>query len=313
MSKPQPYNSLWRMFRTQSRLGAVAGLSLTVSLLCLPWALTKIRSLDKLMVICVGLASTECARRAAFGYFDHRDSDADLTYAEKRELIQQHVQYIREEPEVIMPMLPETQVDDTIADVVSYWQEQNKHLLIIGGTGSGKSTFVKHFSKGLSGFSTVVYDCDATVDDWQWANAVYHEFNDIGEQMTNDLSRIPDIRAQRHKLGNKWQPEPTLMIADEFPALVSEMPVAKKWLSTHAKQTLKHKRMIAVLAQNDTVANLGLKGDISVRDSCFTLVYLGTKAVEKAKALGREDWVQLLLTNKHTYAIVDNRLARRPK
>lgn len=305
----QPFNQLWRYFRTQSRLGATAALSLTVALLALPWALTKERSMDKLMVLCVGLASTEAARRAAFGYFDWRDSDADLTYTEKRALIQQHTQYLKE-PD-LLPMLTDTQEDDTIADVVSYWQQQDKHLLIIGGSGSGKTTYVRNFSKQLRGWRTVVYDIDATVSDWRFADAVAHEFEDIGEQMSNDLSKIPQIRAQRHKLGDKWRPEPVLMIADEFPALVSELTVAKKWLATHAKQTRKHKRMICVLAQNDTVANLGLKGDVSVRDTCFTCVYLGDKAADKAKAIGKPEWADVLRKSKE-YALVDDKLARRP-
>lgn len=310
MSKHQPYLQLWREFRTQSRLGVAAGLALTVSLVCLPWALTKARSADKLMVLCVGALATEAARRSTWGYFDYRDTDADLTYAEKRELIQQHVQYLREEPEVIAPV-QETQEDDTIADVVSYWLQQDKHLLVIGGSGAGKTTFTRNFSKHLRNWRTVVYDIDATVSDWKWTNAVYHEFDDISEQMTSDLSLIPEIRAQRHKLGDKWQAQPTLMIADEFPALVSELAVAKKWLATHAKQTRKHKRMICVLAQNDTVGNLGLKGDISVRDTCFTLVYLGDKAAERAKAIGKLEWINVLRHSKE-YAIVDDKLARRP-
>ena len=314
MSKHQPYSQLWRQWTTQRRLGAAAALSLTVSLLCLPWAITKGRSLDKLMVICVGLVSTEAARRSAFGYFDHRDSDADLVFAEKRELIQQHIQVLRDD-ELVQPELAsanDESGDEMITDVVDYWLAQDKHLLIVGGSGAGKSTFVKNFRKHLNGFTKVVYDCDATKDDWQWADEVYHEFDDIEQKMANDLSIIPEIRKARYRDGDGWKPEPTLMIADEFPALVAELAVAKKWLSTHAKQTRKHKRMIAVLAQNDTVSNLGLKGDISVRDTCFTLVYLGELAAERAKSLGKPEWINVLNQSKE-YAIVDNKLARRPK
>lgn len=315
MSKHQPYQQLWRQWTTQRRLGAAAALSLSVSLLCLPWAITKGRSLDKLLVICVGLVSTEAARRSAFGYFDHRDSDADLVFAEKRELIQQHIQVLRDD-ELVQPELSpandESNEDEMITNVVDYWKQQEKHLLVIGGTNSGKTTFVKNFSKRLSGFQTKVYDCDATVDDWGWADVVYHEFEDISQHMTDDLALIPEIRKQRYKDGKSWQAEPTLMIADEFPALVAELAVAKKWLSTHAKQTRKHKRMIAILSQNDTVANLGLKGDISVRDTCFTLVYLGKKAEERAKALDRDDWINVLKQEPYKYAIVDDKLAWRP-
>lgn len=309
--KQKGYTQLWRMFQTQGRLGVSAGLALSITLVCVPWALTKVRSADKLLTLCVGAFALETTRRTAFAYFDHRDSDADLVYAEKRALIQQHVSVLKSEPEIQMQALEEGTQDEMITDVVEYWKRQDKHLLIIGGTGSGKTTFIKNFSNRLSGYLTTVYDCDATVDDWQWANNVYHEFDDISQHMEEDLKLIPSIRNERHKLGNKWKPNPTLMIADEFPALVAELAVAKKWLSTHAKQTRKHKRMIAILSQNDTVSNLGLKGDISVRDTCFTLVYLGDKAIARAKALERDDWVNVLSKSKYQYAIVDDKLALR--
>lgn len=306
---------LWRMWTTQRRLGASAALAATIAIVCIPHGLTKPRSLDKLVTLAVGLAATEAARRSAFGYFDWRDSDADLNYVEKRSLIQQHKKVLNIEDKIVpMTAIPAhvEQLDGMVHNLVEYWQQQEKHLLVVGGTGSGKTTFIRNFCKSLHNWQKIAYDIDSTVDDWKFADHVLYEFAEIEAAMKADLALIPTIREARRIQGNSWQPSPTLFIADEFPALVSEFDTAKKWLATHAKQTRKHKRMIAILSQNDTVANLGLKGDISVRDTCFMTVYLGEKAYEHAKLIGKPELIQWLREGGYSVCLVDDKPAYRP-
>lgn len=310
----QPYNQLWRLWWTQQRLGVSAVLAFFVTIVSIPHALTKERSLDKFLTLLCGAASLEIARRSTYGYFDFRDTDADINYTEKRALIQQHKHNLKDtQPMALIPANVE-EAPDMITNVAEYWVAQEKHLLVVGGTGSGKSTFIKNLCKNLYGWSCKVYDIDATVDDWKFASAVHYDMVDIEQQMKDDLNLIPSIREERRLAGKNWQPaQSVLMVADEFPALIGEFPTtAKKWLATHAKQTRKHRRMIAIMAQNDTVSNLGLKGDVSIRDTCFTCVYLGDKAYEQAKSVGKPELVDWLRKVGYSGCMVDDKPAWRP-
>lgn len=308
---------LWRQWTTQRRLGASAALSFAIAIACIPLVALRPSGIEKLALIGVGLAATESARRAFYGHAEHRDTDADIFYAERRQLIENHKDFIRPPlTPVAAPVLPlEPSQDDLITDVVEYWLKQEKHLLIIGGTGAGKTTFIKAFANRLYDWRVRAYDIDATKDDWTWCSQVEHTFEGVFGAMQEDLAQIPDVRKQRHEVGNGWTPaQPTLTIADEFPALVAEdKELPKRWLGTHAKQTRKHKLMIAVLAQNDTVSNLGLRGDSSVRDTCFTRVYLGEKAYEQAQKLKNPELKQWLVAGGYNVCLVDDKPALRPQ
>lgn len=309
-------NQLWRLWQLKNTSVSAAIATAIVSLVCIPSALTKVKGLDKFVTVAIGLTTAEVSRRTAFSALSLIDTDADLTYAERRIHIQQH------EQEIIAPVNPplmlteETEEsEEVVSDVVKYWLAQDKHLMVIGGSGSGKSYFIKRFTERLPGWLVRVYDVDATVDDWDFASSVETEVDDIGESMNRDLEVIPELRRIRKAEGNKWRPEKHMLtVADEFPALVDAFSHERKgktkstperWSSKHARETRKLGRFICIIAQDDSTDNTGLSGSSKLRDSCFTRVYLGSAAADKAP-----QWKKQLLTKE--FMLVDDLLARRP-
>lgn len=307
-------NQLWRLWELKNTSVSAAVATAVVSLVCIPSALTKVKGLDKFVTVAIGLTSAEVSRRTAYSAITLLDTDADLTYAERRITIQQHEKEILA-PVNSQPMLTEAN-DGTIEDSVKYWLAQDKHLMVIGGSGAGKSHFIKKFTEQLPGWLVRVYDVDATVDDWKFANQVVTEVDEIAEAMNRDMEVIPDLRRIRKATGNSWKPERHMLtVADEFPALVDAFAHERKgkvkstperWSSKHARETRKLARFICIIAQDDSVENTGLSGSSKLRDSCFTRVYLGTAAADKAP-----QWKQQLMTKD--YMLLDDQLARRPQ
>jgi hypothetical protein len=215
--------------------------------------------------------------------------------------------------------------EQMITDVVSYWLKElrgEQHIMLIGGTGAGKSEFIKRFTKKLKSVQTVVYDLHATVDDWSFADSVYHDVDDIRTQMLHDMQVVTDEMAARRVQGSSYSKNNMLIVADEFPALVAayseeakgnKKSTVQQWISKLARESRKIGVMMCVIVQADTVENTGLKGSAQLKDSCFMKVYLGKSAYERAKALGNEE-LQVIFRddNSFTYCLVDDRLAYRP-
>jgi energy-coupling factor transporter ATP-binding protein EcfA2 len=207
---------------------------------------------------------------------------------------------------------------DLISDVVGYWQAEDKHLLIVGGTGAGKSTFVQAFASVLGdSWHYKIYDNDCTVDDWLYLRSLpscslFESYSSIGEQMSADLEAIEDLTQERKQAGNRWQPNLYLTVAEEMPALVDEIDITRDWMSKQAKRGRRVKRFIAVVAQNDTVKNLGLEGDSSLRDSCFVRVYLGQSAIDRANLLKNTALVDWLERGGKQVCLVDDKPCMRP-
>lgn len=338
---PKPYNQLWQIWNFRHVLTTAAIVTGACAAVSVVHSLTKESSVDKWITIASGLAVAEVSRRTAFAALDLQDTNADIVYAERRQLIAQHTSNLKQ-PEMMEALVTEEEAElefPVVTDVVQYWLSQEKHLLIVGGTGAGKTTFVNAFTRQLSTgnykhktYSDVpwhlyVYDLDATVDDWTQANQVYSNVNDIYQCMTEDLAKLEPIRQERNAVGSKrWKPEEcVLFVADEFPALamkpkrpkkdaVDIWNIASEWISTHAKQSRKLGRFVCVISQNDTVGNLGLTGDAKVRDNCFVRVYLGDDAIARAKAIDDQSLVDWLESHdKYSVCVVDDKPALRPQ
>ena len=177
---------------------------------------------------------------------------------------------------------------------------QGKHVMIIGSTGTGKSTLAQWLAYQVA--STVkVYDPDATPQEWQGLQVVGRggDFTAIACEMALDLVELEERAKQRAEHGDTALAGNDLaLIAEEFPALVDEIPAAADWLGKIARRGRKPKMFLCVLSQSDTVTALGIEGDGAIRSN-FRLVRLGSHAVAHAKKLKRDDLVQWLTSGKY--------------
>lgn len=301
---------------TQHTLVSTVSLGLAGCLL-LPVVGLQSRGLSKLLSSVVGLGVVAVGYRS---YLDNRKLTAlseDLGLIDRKQSIAWYNSLLSRKQELT---LTQTTAVDTqvISDVVSYWLSQDKHLLIVGGTGAGKSTFIQAFASVLgAGWSYKIYDSDCTCDDWAYLRslptcAMYESFSSIGEQMAEDLEEIETRTVERKQAGNKWTTDHTLIVAEELPVLVDEIEDAGLWLARHAKRGRRVKRFVAVVVQNDTVKNLGLEGDSKLRDSCFVRVYLGQSAIERAQSLKNTELERWLVAGGKQVCLVDDKPAYRP-
>jgi hypothetical protein len=308
---------LWQNFRFRNALTTSSVVGLVAGAMLLTKGGLQSSGYNKLVDFGIAVAVIESSRRCAFAALDLADTGADLEYTERRALVANHHDNLRQleqpEPTAIAASEPLSIVED----VVSYWLAQQKHLMIIGGTGSGKTYFMQKLVKHLPKWYIKVYDIDATVDDWQEANLVANRYPEIEEQMLEDLDGIEELADQRDKQGSKsWKPQQMrLIIVDEFPVTLDQLKeTATTWSTTHAKRTRKLGRFIALMVQNDTVKNTGLKGDNGVRDSCYTRVYLGIDALKRAKLLQDKRVLEWLKQhNQYDVCLVDDLPAMRIK
>ena len=168
-----------------------------------------------------------------------------------------------------------------ITDPVTYIQQKQKHVALIGGTGDGKSTFTQYLSSKIGG-RVIVYDSDAKPSDWAWLNqndviGRKGNFQAINSGMEGDLSTLEKLVQLRGDGGDEAiTGTERFLIAEEFPILVDECENAPKWLKKHAKRGRRYKQFILAIAQNDTAENFGLQGDKGTFYSCFCLVRLGS-------------------------------------
>jgi len=116
-------------------------------------------------------------------------------------------------------------------------------------------------------------------------------------------SRISDRRSQ----GRSYNPKPKLIIAEELPALALDIQdIVPIWIRKLSSRGRKVKLKLACLAQNDTAENIARKGNVALRDNNFILLYLGSKAIERAKQLKNDQLISWLQATKYGRGILNN-------
>lgn len=197
-----------------------------------------------------------------------------------------------------------TEPTEIVTDVISALS--GKHCLIIGDTGTGKSTIAQWLAYQVGGEVTV-YDPDAAPDEWVGLNVIGRrgDFGAIQSSMAADLEELQRRIELRGESGDKALAGlESVLIAEELPLLKEEVEIAAEWLIKHARRGRKPKRFVIGLAQDDNVKTLGIEGEGGVR-KCFRMLRLGKFAVTHAKSLKDTALVEWLKAGKYRCTLDD--------
>lgn len=280
-------------YRNSSRL--ITAIAFASCGLCFISAITIPNGLTKICITVLGMLSSYIGIVISQQASDLciRLEDLQLTSrATSKELL---AGYLKDNSiEVSIPTLP-VQEADVVTDVVRYWEQQEKHLAIVGGTGDGKSFTMKLFINSLQyEYSITAYDVDFAKDDYPDCVNVKYTYEDIESSFSEDMEELENRIAERRELGKKYIPDKRFIVGEEMPALADECETLGAWMKKMSKRGRKVGMFIAAIAQNDTAANFALKGDYSILQANFCLLYLGSKAKARAKQLRNPALVEWL-------------------
>lgn len=194
---------------------------------------------------------------------------------------------------------------EPIVDIVS--AIEGKQLMIIGATGSGKSTITQYLAYTVGG-RTTVYECEGTPDDWQGLEVIGkgEDFDSINNALAYDLEDLSSqikLRTERGDIALIGSDR--VLICEEFPEVVQKCSNAIEWIDRHARRGRKAKRFLILLSQFDRVSAWGLEGKGDLADN-FLKLRLGKVAVEYAKKLKSSELIQWLKADPSRALLDDN-------
>jgi hypothetical protein len=178
------------------------------------------------------------------------------------------------------------------------------HMLILGETGSGKSTLVK-FLVASASCPSIVLDPHAAPDDWQGMKVIGagRKYQDIGDEVSR-LVALMDVRYDERSNGQK-QFIPLLVIIDEFPAIASTLGKAfTEQIMLLVRESRKVAIKLVILSQGAEVKTLGIDGQGSIRE-CFAIVAIGKFATARAKSLNDDAIKSMLAASKYPAMLDD--------
>lgn len=184
---------------------------------------------------------------------------------------------------------------------------RGKHCLIIGSTGTGKSTLAQWLAS-RSASQIKIYDADASPSDWAGLEVIGRggSFEEIELGMLADLGEMQRRIEARAVQGDKAVAGLDLcLICEEFPLIKDECSIAPEWLGKIARRGRKPKIFIIALSQSDSVTALGIEGDGAIRSN-FRYIRLGSHAVTHARKLKDEGLVQWLQSGKYRCLVDDD-------
>jgi hypothetical protein len=187
-----------------------------------------------------------------------------------------------------------------------------KQVMIIGGTGAGKSTVAQYLAYTIGG-KVRVLECEGTPDDWQGLEVVGRgeDWQAIDTAMAlelQELSRRVDIRNEQGDKALLGTDEIT--IVEEYPEVRQKCSTADDWFERHARRGRKMRRFVICLSQFDRVAAWGLEGKSDLED-CFYKLRLGKTAINHAKKLKNDTLVEWLKQNQ-CHCLLDDAPCRLP-
>jgi hypothetical protein len=158
------------------------------------------------------------------------------------------------------------------------------HLMILGETGSGKSTICKYLVSQVNA-PCLIIDPHAAPTDWRGFTVTGSGRN--YEAIATEFERLANLMQIRYEARDKGisQFEPLIVIIDEFPAIASSLGKgATDTVKLLAREARKVSIRMCLLSQGAEVKTLGLEGEGSIRE-CFAMLRLGNFALSHAKSL----------------------------
>ncbi|MDZ8023570.1 MAG: hypothetical protein RMX97_02575 [Nostoc sp. DedQUE11] len=199
---------------------------------------------------------------------------------------------------------------EIITDIIA--AIEGKQVMIIGEMGTGKSTIAQYLAYTVGG-RVRVYECEGTPNDWRGLEVVGKGENwpaiELG--MAEDLEDLSNQLKIRNERGDgALAGSERVIIAEEYPELVSRVPSSGEWLERHARRGRKAKRFTILLSQYDRVAAWGLEGKSDLADAFFR-IRLGKKAQAHAKSLKNEQLINWLKQNQ-SHCLLDDQPLKLP-
>jgi hypothetical protein len=162
----------------------------------------------------------------------------------------------------------------------------NKHALVIGETGSGKSTIATWLAYSVGGRVTV-YEPEGCPGDWMGLEVIGRgeDWEAIDSAMQFDLDLLSQRVTDRLEKGDgAIAGTERVLIAEEFPEMRLQCSAAQGWIERHARRGRKLKQFLILISQFDRVTAWGLEGKSDLAD-CFIKIRLGKFAKAHAKKL----------------------------
>ena len=177
------------------------------------------------------------------------------------------------------------------------------HLMILGETGSGKSTICKYLVSQVNA-PCVIIDPHASPTDWRGFTVTGsgRNYSDIATEFER-LATLMQIRYEARDKGIS-QFDPLIVIIDEFPAIASSLGKgATDTVKLLAREARKVSIRLCLLSQGAEVKTLGLEGEGSIRE-CFAMLRLGNFALSHGKSL-KDKAIGEALENSDRPAMLD--------
>jgi hypothetical protein len=190
---------------------------------------------------------------------------------------------------------------------------QRVHGIILGATGSGKSTIATWLAMQLNG-DIVVLDPHATPDDWNGLEVIGagRNYATIADFMRFSMKMMNDRYEERNQGKKKFNQ--LTIIVDEFPAIAASKEagkICKEWLKTLAREARKVGMKLLILTQGAEVKSMGIEGEGSLRAS-FCYLRLGELAIAHAKSL-KDDHLLTEVKRLKRPCMIDDAIAILPE
>lgn len=199
---------------------------------------------------------------------------------------------------------------EIITDIIA--AIEGKQVMVIGEMGTGKSTLAQYLAYTVGG-RVRVYECEGTPTDWQGLEVIGkgENWTAIELGMAEDLEDLSNQLKTRTESGDDaLAGTERVIIAEEYPELVSKVASSGEWLERHARRGRKAKRFAILLSQYDRVAAWGLEGKSDLADAFFR-IRLGKKAIAHAKSLKNEQLINWLKSDQ-SHCLLDDQPLKLP-